>query len=419
MGSRWTKRVAWSAVGVLALSTAALAQTSGDPAGAPSPSTPPAPSVWNRVVGAWSWTEHAAVDAAHWMHENIAPERAEALWNELGDAAREKYARALDEARLHYEATLGVRLLDAAPSGLTSSGVAPVPTWTRLDQSSTTLPAHLVLLVHGLDEPGDVWDDLAPTLASAGLPVARFDYPNDGPIHADAESLAAALAQLRGRGVTDIDFVCHSMGGLVARDVLTRADEKMYAGDAAGSALLPAVGRLVMIGTPNAGSAWAHLEVLAEARDQFERWLHSDTTDLSSLLGFMVDGHGEAADDLLPGSAFLRDLNGRPAPKGVRITLVAGRMIPFTRESAMKLLGSRFVQLVLSQSRIATLASEVDDISSALGDGPVGIASARLAGVDDYVECSTEHCFLLRPSPLSSDPPPALAIVLERLGVQK
>jgi hypothetical protein len=73
--------------------------------------------------------------------------------------------------------------------------------WTIVTDG-TKLPSRIVLLVHGLDEPGDIWDDAAVALADAGHTVVRFDYPNDQRIAHSADLLAAALERLKARNAS-------------------------------------------------------------------------------------------------------------------------------------------------------------------------------------------------------------------------
>ena len=53
-----------------------------------------------------------------------------------------------------------------------------------------------VVLVHGLDEPGSIWEDVIPALREADWAVWEFHYPNDQPIEASAAYLASVWAQL-------------------------------------------------------------------------------------------------------------------------------------------------------------------------------------------------------------------------------
>ncbi|MHC5003284.1 MAG: esterase/lipase family protein [Planctomycetota bacterium] len=159
-------------------------------------------------------------------------------------------------------------LAEPAPGGRTARfGVAVLDNGrdrVHLD-AAARLPSRLVLLLHGLDESSGIWRDLLPELAAAGHPVALFEYPDDGPIAAAADLLAENLAKLRRRGVRRVDIVAHSMGGLVARDVLARRG--LYGGDGAGGGRYPAIDRLVMLGTPNQGAPIARVRQVLALRE--------------------------------------------------------------------------------------------------------------------------------------------------------
>lgn len=286
-------------------------------------------------------------------------------------------------------------------------------------------PARVVLLVHGLDEPGSIWDDLTPALRDAGHAVARFDYPNDQPIAESAALLGAALRDLRARGVRQVDVVGHSMGGLIARDVLTRPG--LYAGKAAGHDDLPDVPRLVTVGTPNAGSPWAKLRAVAEIREQVERFFSDPARDWRGLLGYLGDGMGEAGDDLLPGSAYLGDLNARALPRGVAITIIAGRMAPVQNEDLAWLADSWLLRQLVGREDAEKVAQGIHDLSTQLGDGVVPVASTPLRGVDDVVLLEgANHRTMLRASRLingarglvgeAPTSPEAIPVILDRLA---
>ena len=74
-----------------------------------------------------------------------------------------------------------------------------------------------VVLVHGLDDPGKVWMNLAPRLEKAGYRVWIMTYPNDQPIVDSADLFLRELEDLAKKGIGEIDVVAHSMGGLVVR----------------------------------------------------------------------------------------------------------------------------------------------------------------------------------------------------------
>ncbi|MCA9285898.1 MAG: alpha/beta fold hydrolase [Phycisphaerales bacterium] len=279
------------------------------------------------------------------------------------------------------------------------------------------VPRRAVVLVHGFDDPGWTWGDMLPRLNGRGYAVARFEYPNDGPIPASADLLGAELLALRAAGVERVDLVTHSMGGLLARDLLTRP--QWYGGDARGGPRLPAIERLVMLGPPNHGSKMARLAPLSELKDQVVRWLVSDD-------GFGArpdDGNGEAAAQLLPGSSFLQELNRRPMPSHVRITIVAARFAP-SSETVSKWI-DRAKQALAGQSsdRAAKLERAAEQLRGraestmdALGDGLVPIASVRLEGVDDFVIVNGDHLGMVARWKADSPEPPAIPIVLDRLA---
>jgi pimeloyl-ACP methyl ester carboxylesterase len=251
-----------------------------------------------------------------------------------------------------------------------------------------------VLLVHGLDEPGRIWDDLAPAIGREGLEVLRFDYPNDQPIRDSADLLERAVGGVLRSGGR-LDVVAHSMGGLLARDLLTRPGAG-WARDA--------VGRLITAGTPNAGSPLARTRWLAEVREQLARWVDSP--------GWMPPGsasprgvRGGAGADLMPGSPYLTELNARGLPQGPTITVIYGHWWP----------------------TLPPEASMGHAIISALGDGVVSLASAILPGVADHVRLAGNHRTMLRRlcpgavlrartgrAPAGQDPP-AIPVILDRL----
>lgn len=259
--------------------------------------------------------------------------------------------------------------------------------WTR---PGPRLPAHVVLLVHGLDEPGSIWDQLAPALRDAGCTPVRFDYPNDQRIADSADLLDAALRRLSARGVERVSVVAHSMGGLVTRDALTR-DELLARPDPPR----PRVDRLITLGTPHAGSPWAGWRWAAELREQAERLMGEPMPEAEDLYRFSFDGEGEAGADLRPGSPFLTDLNTRPNPDGVAITCVVGALI----------------------TPPPGASPELNRLAQTLGDGVVPVPSAQLEGCDDIVFLSANHRGMVRALPLSTGnaPPPAIRVILDRL----
>lgn len=280
----------------------------------------------------------------------------------------------------------------------------------------------VVVLVHGLDDPGWMWRDLTPRLLEAEYAVVRFEYPNDQPIGDSTDFFAWELRKLRSRGVQRIQVVAHSMGGLVTRDLLTR--RAYYDGDGSGRDQFPAIDRLIMLGSPNHGSKMVWLRGLAELREQVYRWV----SGTGSFDDAMTDGLGEAGRDLRPESDFLRRLNARPQPQHTTYTIIAGRVSPLSGQE-IKSLTSRMKQLARSDAAPPWLREWADlvDTSPAssileaaiggLGDGVVTIESARLGGVDDFVVVEANHISMIANLSRSSDrTPPAIELILDRLA---
>jgi len=290
--------------------------------------------------------------------------------------------------------------------------------------SGSQRPTRVVVLVHGLDEPGGIWDQLAPALAKEGHTVLRFDYANDQPIAKSAEALEAGFVSIHEAGIERVDLVCHSMGGLVGFDALTR--------DGFGDLGLD-VGHFITIGTPFGGSPWARLRAVAEIREQVQRWVESDDLDPRRLMGFARDGVGQAGRDLLPGSAYLKGIDGRALPRDVKVTCIVGRVTGPVLGLDEHDLGLIFASGALGQmvgTRDAgVIEDEIGRLSRELGDGVVPMSSAVLEGTNDVVVLNANHRAMVRTIELGDairringqaemDEPPAIAVVVDRLGDQ-
>jgi pimeloyl-ACP methyl ester carboxylesterase len=264
----------------------------------------------------------------------------------------------------------------------------------------------LVVCIHGLDSTSGVFGRLAPLLESQGLQVAYFSYPSDGPIRGAADRLADELDALRetfpGMGV---HVIGHSMGALVARAYIE------------GDRYAEPVDRFIAIAPPNHGSPWTRERFLLEFNEQF--WLWRSNADWSPIWMF-TDGHGEAADDLKPDSAFLKSLNAGPRRAGVRYTIVLGDHHVLNRFYADGLAGMQACTPKPSwwglRQTIACIVATEARLLAAISDsdGVVPLESARLDGVNDVVRLHGDHNTLVMGT--RGQAPVAWGVIRDRLA---
>lgn len=336
--------------------------------------------------------------------------------------ALDRFERRLDETfddLLGLDEVAGPQVGIFVPLGPTAANAAlPPGDWVPL--TDQPVPSTLVLLVHGLDEAGDIWIELAPALLEADHAVARFEYPNDQRIDTSSTLLLEHLRAARAAGVDEVAVVAHSMGGLVTFNAMTRQDG--YAGKVETPGDLPRITRFVSVGTPWRGSSWAKLQAIGEVHEQVSRLIAESSLDVRPLLQYRRDGSGQAGDDLLPGSAFMTDLRERPWPDDLPLTIIAGRITnpdPVINEG---LADSALLRELLSPDDLATFLTDLRAASADLGDGVVALSSALGRATDDSHVFPVNHRALLRHSPIDfltgevpETGPPGIPIILDRL----
>lgn len=279
------------------------------------------------------------------------------------------------------------------------------------DTSEEMMPGRKsIVLIHGLDDPGKVWQNLAPALAQADFNVWLMRYPNDQPIVESAQLFFDELKSLRQRGIDRISIVAHSMGGLVSREMLSRPEIDYTASSTAGQ--VPEVVALIMVGTPNHGSQMARVRVFAEMRDQLARLIKGDTNWLGSIL----DGAGEAKIDLLPGSRFLTELNARPHPAGVDMLIIAGVTSPWKKSDIHRWMSDTRRKVPEEQQKwVDELGQNMIALTHGLGDGLVTVESTRLAGVPHRTVDGTHLSMIRNITTRSQRIPPAVPIIVDHL----
>lgn len=261
-----------------------------------------------------------------------------------------------------------------------------------------------VLLIHGLDEPGIIWDDLAPAVAAADFEVWELRYPNDQGIDRSADFMAEQWSALAGD--RPVILIGHSMGGLLARDFVTRWRHPV--GEPPRVEGAPIAG-LIMVGTPNQGSPWARLRIWLELREHFE----DAQRRRFSLFAGLRDGLGEAKIDLRPGSEFLQALNARPWPESVPRSIIGARLV----EPPKRLMASLDAAAaeVGSEALGEQLHHWFDGLGDGLGDGAVSVESLSLEGAPTPVIVNGAHRTMLRRLFADDPTPPAIAPIIEQL----
>lgn len=268
-----------------------------------------------------------------------------------------------------------------------------------------------VVLVHGLDDPGKVWQNLAPVLVKEGFNVWHLEYPNDQPVVESAILFFEELKNLRSRGVIRIAIVAHSMGGLVSRELLT--SDTIGFRSSLQQEQVPQVDKFIMVGTPNHGSQMARFRVFSEIRDHLDRLFKGQVNGL----GFVLDGAGEAKIDLLPGSSFLTELNARPHPAEVDMMILAGITAPWDESDITYWLSNIGEKVGPERSdELKKVGRFMQSMSNGLGDGLVTLESARLDDVPLFTVNGT-HLSMIRNVSLDSvRVPPAIPLIIERLN---
>jgi pimeloyl-ACP methyl ester carboxylesterase len=237
----------------------------------------------------------------------------------------------------------------------------------------------LVVIVHGYNSTPARNAAVMEPVRAAGYPTAGFAYPNDWDI-ADSAALMSRQFKQFAKAHPDqkIALVTHSMGGLVARAVIENAD--LDPGD---------VTRLVMIAPPSHGTALAQFAV---ATDLWEHWIaRHEGGGWTRWRDSIIDGLGEAADDLIPDSQFLTELNARPRNPHVHYTLFLGTGASVSQDEmdwmreAIKKTGGHFPGLRSGAGKLDTMLADMDELIDGKGDGVVALKRGRLAGVDDVV----------------------------------
>ena len=276
-------------------------------------------------------------------------------------------------------------------------------------QKPQLLSKKVLLLVHGLDESGDIWDDLISSFPYASrMDICEFIYPNDQAIRKSVDLFIQSLKELKEIGVDQLWVVAHSMGGLLVRDALHNPNYKSASW--IEFEVFPKFQRVFMVGSPHQGSIWARFQTISEIREQWQRFLKGRF----SLYDFLLDGSGIASLDLLPNSSFIENLNSYRWNSSIPVTAIAGKAAPFD-----SIYFDRSVNKMLKESGgdLSLPVSQWNDsfirLVNGFGDGVVSIESTHFVGLEDHITVEADHISLLRSS--GTTPAPALNIIYQRI----
>jgi pimeloyl-ACP methyl ester carboxylesterase len=266
----------------------------------------------------------------------------------------------------------------------------------------------VVIVVHGYNSCPAKNQAMLRAVHEAGFPCGTFAYPNDYAISASAQLLSSDLRRFaRAHPERRVVLLCHSMGGVVARACV---EDTLY--DPGN------VDRLILIAPPNRGTAIAHFAV---GTDLWEHWLsRPDGSPWQRVHDSVVDGLGEAANDLCPDSTFLAELNSRPRNPQIHYSIILGtgaRMseaeMNWIRESVVRKL-TKLPGAKGGAERLNAMLSDLDELVEGKGDGVVAVARGRLDGVSDTLVLPFGHLSVTG-EPASETVRQVQAAVLERL----
>lgn len=254
----------------------------------------------------------------------------------------------------------------------------------------TRREAPLVVLLHGYNSNAAHGAAFAAALRESGLPCAAFVYPNDQPLGESAKLLSRELKRLRKKlPRREVALVAHSMGGLVARACVENP------------ALAPGnVARLVMIAPPNHGTLLARFAVGTDLCEHFLKWKGGGPID--RVRAAIVDGLGEATEDLEPESAFLTRLNARERNPRVKYTILLGTGGKVQRweldlaRRAVRYCG-KIPFMDEPVDKLDRLLADLDEIVRGAGDGVVAVKRGKLKGVADTVILPFAHLTVMGP----------------------
>ena len=258
-----------------------------------------------------------------------------------------------------------------------------------------------ICLVHGMNSSSYGFVHMIKPLEEAGYGVVVFDYRFNRGLRESCDQFAKDWKAFRAKAGEKRDWalIGHSMGCLVARDYV---EGPKFASD---------VSTFIMLAPVNQGSSLAKTQTVLQWLDGVKLTGSRRTSEALAKIG---DGLGEAANDITPGSPFLKELNARPRRQGIEYHILAGNRGILSAEArdqidAQLAQTKRRAGLLANLTRLVInddLLGGLDEISDGTGDACVSVERTRLEGVDDHVTIHANHAELIRAPLLFSEPGP-------------
>ncbi len=258
-----------------------------------------------------------------------------------------------------------------------------------------------VCLLHGLNSTSGVFLHMVGPLEEAGYGVVAYDFPYNRDLDDTSAAFRRDWTEFRRKSgeTRPWAIVAHSMGSLLARSYVE--DDSAFARD---------VSSMILLAPPNRGSSLARAQTFLQMVQGMQAISGTRRTDPLALLG---DGLGAAADDMTPGSRYLRDLNARRCRPGVAYHTLAGDvgyLNASARSQVEAQLGGRGVLGGFGRLVAAGASAPLDEITDGLGDGCVSVASTRQEGVTDHRVLHANHLELIRAPLLFPGPGPVASM---------
>ncbi|AMV38948.1 esterase/lipase family protein [Planctomyces sp. SH-PL62] len=307
------------------------------------------------------------------------------------DDSREAWRERLDQLASRTE---------EASNRRTRHSLRPRPSYRPNDPARPT-----ICLVHGLNSSSAGFVHMIPLLEEAGYGVVTFDYPDNQKLddsceefRADWQAFRKSVGERRSWAI-----LAHSMGSLVARAYIEGP------GRGAGD-----VDSFIMIAPVNQGAHVARLQPVLQMISRLSAVRSKRTTQA---LAELSEGPGRSAEDMLPGSDFLKRINAAAPNEAVPYHIIAGNLGLLTAEARKRFedqlgLVARNAGpfAVLTQVAVGEVAPILDELTDGTGDGAVTVESTRLPGAPEPVVLAANHAELIRAPLLFADPGPVVTM---------